>query len=606
MRVALLLGVALASASVAQDGSRLGQPVFRPDAPSETRTYGFLAGPPVSRVVEPGVLEVSFATVSPSLRGRLYLGLSTLDEELDQPRYRISVDEPGEKLEPITEHRIRGDFRRLLGYMPNTERDSRIEWRVEVFVPAKSSVRFVEGRTYFDPETLDDTANVTFGPFVALVGTDSATVFWEVDRPCEGSVRIDGREIRSEVDGLRHTVRIEDLVPDTAYAYRVRAGETLVRSYSLRTATTGSSFRFAAMVDSREGVGGGLRSFGGCEALALRRLTAHAWRSGAGFVVFAGDLINGYTTSETDFRLQLDAWRRAMMPVWARIPVYAGIGNHETLLDAWRLGESGPILFADKEGEQSVEAVFADVFVHPTNGPENEGDGSPTYRENVYWFDHGNARIFVLNNNYWYCSDPHRFGGNLEGYVLPNQIAWLRQAVARADEDDTIDHLFFAAQEPVFPNGGHTRDSMWYSGGDTDRDGDVDEDDLPIVQCRNELWEIVSGSAKSVAFITGDEHAYSRLMVAPDTPVGTRAKLDGTDARFRHPVWQITAGGAGAPWYDKDLDLPWSGSLRAHCTMPHVAMFAVDGGDVTLEVIVETGQVVDSHRLREDGVNRRY
>jgi hypothetical protein len=242
--------------------------------------------------------------------------------------------------------------------------------------------------------------------------------------------------------------------------------------------------------------------------------------------------------------------------------------------------------------------VFADVFTNPENGPRDEGQGSPPYRENVYYFDHAHARIFVINNNYWWSRDPHRDGGNLEGYVLPEQMKWLRNEVAKAEEDKSVRLLFFALQEPPFPNGGHTQDAMWYNGGDTNGDGKVDDQDIKIVENRNELWEIVASSPKTAAFIAGDEHAYSRVRISDFTNVGHKKKLDGSSATFKHPVWQVTSGGAGAPWYDKELDLPWSSELAAHSTQPHYAYFLISGDSVELEVYSQTGEKIDAATLK--------
>ncbi|NJL71998.1 MAG: hypothetical protein HC888_10580 [Candidatus Competibacteraceae bacterium] len=356
------------------------------------------------------------------------------------------------------------------------------------------------------------------------------------------------------------------------------------------------------MVDSREGVGGGMQNSYGVAAFSLYTLGSDAYFRGADLILFAGDLINGYTTSEQDFRNQLNSWRTVMEPVHARIPIYESMGNHEALIDTFDTGGRGTSI--DKSGASSAEAVFADTFVNPMNGPDNEGEGSPTYKENVYYFDRGPVRFFMLNNNYWWSSNPHEYGANLEGYILPNQVEWLRREVARADRDDSIKLLFFAAQEPPYPNGGHTGDAMWWNGGDTNRDGEIDDADIKIVENRNEVWEIMASSPKTVAFISGDEHAYSRMIVNGETEVGHKRLPNGDEATFAHPIWQVTSGGAGAPWYDKELDLPWSPWLKAHSTQPHYAYFrVVDGKDVFLEVYSQTGEKVDEAVLRANGEN---
>jgi hypothetical protein len=606
--LALTLTLALA-ATPAQQAPRIGLRPERPESPpTEGPTYGLLLEAPRAWIDGPHRLVVELRSAEPTPPGLIHLGLNTLDEDLDWPRYRASFQETipdGEDPAPTafrSAHRFELDFRGLLRTLPNTPFTPRLCWRAELWLPSKRSARFVEGRVHFDPETLGDTVDIRFGPVVDQVTATSAVLSWETDRDADSRVWIGDREIHRAGPTRRHEVELTDLPPDARIEYRVGSGATRSRTYAFRTAASGP-FSFAAMVDSREGVGGGMHNMGGVEAFAVRALATHAYRSGAAFILFAGDLINGYTSKVEDFEMQLSAWRRAIEPVHARIPVYEGMGNHEALFDLLRVGRR--MVRLDKAGADSAEAVFGRMFVNPQNGPGDEGPGSPPYAGNVYRFDRGNARFFVLNNNYWWCSDPHRVGANLEGFVLPQQLAWLREEVAAADREPGIDHLFFSAQEPPFPNGGHTGDAMWYRGGDTDRDGKVDAADVGIVQNRNALWQIVSGSAKSVAFITGDEHAYSRLWVGPDTPVGPRALPDGGEAVFGHGVWQVTSGGAGAPYYDKELDLPWRGERRAHSPQPHYAMFHVDGAAVRLEVFSQTGQRVDAATLREGRDERR-
>lgn len=592
---ALALLAAPGSGPGGQGESLLGEPVERPTGQPEQRTYGFLEAAPTARIEEPGSFVLRFRTVEETPPAIVYIGLTTRAEELAFPRYRSSVVEPGEPSSWTRDHAIPVDFRGLLERMPVTPHDPLIQWRAEVWMPSKRSSRFVEGRVYYDPRTLDDTVNITFGPIVDQVTETSAVISWECDRPSAGAVLIAGEQVESDAVGTRHEVPVTGLLKGTRYRYRATSGRTLSRQSAFRTAG-GDRFRFAAMVDSREGVGGGLRNFGGTEAQALRSLVSHAYYQGAAFLLFAGDLVNGYTTSATDFELQLDAHRRAIEAFAARVPVFEGMGNHEACVDYWRV--DGARVFLDQEGEHGAEAIFERKYVNPRNGPPNEGPGTPTYAENVYRFDWGNARFFVLNNNYWWSSDPVRYGGNLEGYVLPRQLAWLRKEVLRADRDKSIDHLFFAAQEPPFPNGGHADDAMWYEGGDTNGDGAVDERDVPIVENRNDLWSIVASSPKTIAFITGDEHSYNRLLITPDLPVGHRRGSDGEERAFAHPVWQITSGGAGAPWYDRRTDLPWSEHVETYSTQPHYALFRVEDRRVVLEVFSQTGQRLDAAVLR--------
>jgi hypothetical protein len=581
----LFVGESLVISPVMCESPRIGQPT------TKTQIYGLLKGPPANRIVGDGELEVTFETAEPTPPAVVYFGINDVREGLDYPRFRKSVKEEGVFTELRSKHRVLINFSSLLASMPNTTFEPRICWRAEVYVPSMLSSRFVEGRCYFNPQTLGDTVNITLGPFVEQITRTSALITFETDRPAIGTVRLKEHAV---VAGQRtkHEILLKGLSPETEYEYRVKAGDTLVRPYTFKTSGA-STFEFAAMVDSREGVGGGMQNAYGVNAFTLYALGSDAYYRGADFMIFAGDLINGYTTGVDDFRNQLNSFRQIFAPVHARVPIYEGMGNHEACIDVY---QNGAIL--DKKGPNSAEAVFADMFTNPLNGPDNEGPETPTYKENVYTFDYGHARFFILNNNYWWSKDPHRDGGNLEGYVLPQQIEWLRREVAKANADANIKLLFFAAQEPPFPNGGHTKDAMWYKGGDTNRDGKVDGSDIKIVENRNEFWEIMASSPKSVAFISGDEHAYSRIQITRETNVGHTRKPDGTDAVFQHPLWQVTAGGAGAPWYDKELDLPWSPHLAAHSTQPHYAYFRVNGEQVVLEVYAQTGEKIDTAALR--------
>lgn len=600
---AALLALPFAPAT-SQAQPKIGQPITVPEGlqPKQS-TYGFLESVPTSKITAPGVLEVTFRTSTPTPPATVYYGINTLEEELNYPRMRSSVAEQGNAL--TQDHRVEIKFGGLVAKSSNTAFEPRICWRAEVWIPSKNSSRMVEGRAYFNPETLGPTENISYGPTVEQLSSSSVVIALETDNVVVALAEVfqeDGTTIvasETSMPSKKHEIKFNDLNPGQTYTYRVKAGETTTRSYSFTTPDRFKPFQFAAMVDSREGVGGGLENFYGVNAFSLYSLGSDAYYRGADFVIFAGDLVNGYTTDPTDFELQLNSFRRIFEPLHSRIPIYESMGNHEALLDVYDDG-SRYGLSVDKGGIQSAEAYFANAFVNPANGPANEGAGSPTYSENVYTFDYGNSRFFMLNNNYWYSSNPHITGGNLEGYILPAQVAWLREQVSRANADSKIDHLFFAAQEPFFPNGGHTGDAMWYDGGDTNRDGTIDENDIKIVENRNEVWEIVSSTPKSVAFITGDEHAYSRMLIDSTTDVGHKRKADGTEAIFKYPVMQVTSGGAGAPWYDVELNLPWSKHLMFHSTQPHYAFFKVDGMHVDLEVYAQTGQLLESIALSSD------
>ena len=148
------------------------------------------------------------------------------------------------------------------------------------------------------------------------------------------------------------------------------------------------------MCDSRAGLGGGERSVNGVNVRAVRKYFTSAYLQDVDMIFFPGDLINGHTASERDFREQLQAWKRIAEPVGHTIPIYETMGNHEF----WKVAAE---TVRESRGKISTEVVFADEFVNPLNAPEPESDVAPPYTETVYSFDYGNSHFCMVNTNYW-------------------------------------------------------------------------------------------------------------------------------------------------------------------------------------------------------------
>ncbi len=299
----------------------------------------------------------------------------------------------------------------------------------------------------------------------------------------------------------------------------------------------------------------------------------------AAFLIFTGDLISGYTTSEDDFRAQMRSWKRAYGPLWHHIPVYTGMGNHESLFDEYSNGDEE--IQIDRSGNKAVEAVFASEVVNPENGPKPEAPGLPTYKENVYSFDYGNSHFCQLNSDYWYSSDPNQVGGNRSGRIMDGQLRWL-EADLNAARKRGINHLFVFIHQPAFPNGGHVQDSLW---------GGADPLDTGI---RDRFWQIVS-DAKVVAVFSGHEHNYSRVIINAQTPV----HKDGTsNPSFKNPVWQVLQGAAGAPFYMQDKTVPWIKNVKKFVSPTWAySMIMVQGNRVMLKTYSYTGELIDSGEL---------
>jgi hypothetical protein len=86
------------------------------------------------------------------------------------------------------------------------------------------------------------------------------------------------------------------------------------------------------------------------------------------------------------------------------------------------------------------------------------------------------------------------------------------------EQDPNIDHIFVTQHTPVFPNGGHSGDDMWYSGNNEKRPYIAGKPvQKGIIERRDEYLDIlINQSKKVVGVLTGDEHNYNRLQLTKD------------------------------------------------------------------------------------------
>ncbi|MBL0732571.1 MAG: metallophosphoesterase family protein [Desulfosarcina sp.] len=429
------------------------------------------------------------------------------------------------------------------------------------------------------------------GPFITKVKSDEtgkAVIAFETDEECDGRVELsrpysshhkNNKRFRSRKEFTcsatkNHEIELTGLKADMKYYYRVWAGASTHSSvYSFKTAPKAGTgnVKIAFASDSREGQGGGERNYMGMNFDVMSGFANDAYRKGADLFIFGGDLINGYTSNVEDFRLQLRAWKQAMAGFWRSRPVYPAMGNHETLMN-----------FYDDAGldkwpyeTQSAEAIFAEQFWNPENGPATSDPRRPTYRENLYSFQYGTVLCIAFNNNYWYTQNDKvpEYGGSPEGYMMEDQLEWVEGVLADAESNSDIRYILLYAQEPVFPCGGHVKDAMWWRGDNNIKAYEYDGENVNpagegIVEVRNRFWKAIAQSSKVAAVLAGDEHCYHRLLVDSSTPVGVYPQddVEGNDGvldqyspnpEFINPTWHITAGTAGAPYYARE-DTPWS------------------------------------------------
>ena len=578
---------------------------------------------------------IEFETSVPTPPAVVRFGPVTLVGDVQEALFRKVAGEELKSDETATVHRIEVNVSRLesssydLYYIEDG--GGEVAYRVEVYDPRRGSASLYDRRFRYTREGPRKTgeyalaSTITFGPFVDLVRPDSFVISWETDVPARGAVVLADTTFADPGVSLTHEVVVDGLRPDTDYEYRVRYGpdDAHTRAFRARTAPEegADGCRFAFASDSRGGAGGCEHSLEGVNHATFKAILAGAVSREADLMLFGGDLVNGYTTSEAAFRSQLDSWKRAAGSVAFSLPIYEGVGNHEQLGDYLSAPEPGYpdnrfIVHRDREGSESLESVFSSEFTNPTGScygfsprPEERTlDGTvvagPDYDETVYSFNRGNCHFISINTNYWFTGVMYdgttvRFpsdqegtaialrllGGNREGYVLPYQLEWLEQDVAAAEADENIDWIFVFSHEPAFPNGGHLYDAMFWGEPGKGHEGGLNDASVPlgdVIDMRDRFWSVLARSPKVVAFMCGDEHNYSRTLIDSDINPG-----------FAHPVWHIVSGGAGAPFYAQDKSVPWVDKVAAFAPVNHYCVFDADRESVSLRVYAANGALLD-------------
>jgi hypothetical protein len=400
--------------------------------------------------------------------------------------------------------------------------------------------------------------------------------------------------------GYVHEYLITGLSPAKTYPYTITHGSLIHHDLKFSTAPEPGdrkAFTFAFASDSRAGKGGGERDVYGTNAYVVNRIMAEGYRNGAAFFQFTGDLINGYTPNRYEMLLQYLNWQHAVEPYANDMALNVGFGNHENFAFAFDDGsEDGVLIDRFPYNNNSSESIFNSLFTNPLNGPGSE-DGStydpnptttdfPSYRENVFWYQYANTAIVVLNSNYWYTPATELIswiGGNPHGYIMDRQLLWLKETLAMLEANNTVDHIFVTLHTPLFPNGGHADDDMWYGGNNAIRPYIGGKAHTKgIIERRDEILQITANeSAKTVAILCGDEHNYSRLAINNNTPRYPK-NYEKKRVTLNRSIWQITNGAAGAPYYGQEK-LPWSGDVNIFTAQFAVCLFQIEGDSVFLE-----------------------
>lgn len=452
------------------------------------------------------------------------------------------------------------------------------------------------------------------GPMVNNVTSGGCVISYETATPIKTSISVAGKIFRDESIGTHHEITINSLEPATHYTYAVSYGDRTDK-HSFSTASKDGSrmpFTFAFASANRATTGGGERDFGGTNYQSTRAIMGAAMMNHAVFMQTMGDFTTGGNTREDGHLLEYANFKRALEPFWFHAPVYVGFGDHEpnkkSLSDP--VSKKAISIEVFPYTSHSGEASFAKAFVNPNNGPESEDGASydpdpskmdfPTYKENVFYYTYDNIAMIVLNTEYWESKDPFISGGCPEGYIMDQQVKWLKETMKKMESNQNIDHIFVNIHGAAFPNGDHLADAKWWNGDNTSR-AVVAGIALSkgTIERRDEILDIcVNGSKKFLAFLSGDEHNFSFLKVTPETPIYLNG-YSGSKIKISRPFYNINNGGGGSAAYGL-LPSPWSNNFKYFTQPPVLALITVNGKTVKLSAIsAETfGSICTDVRLR--------
>ncbi|MFW6019181.1 MAG: metallophosphoesterase family protein [Bacteroidales bacterium] len=462
-------------------------------------------------------------------------------------------------------------------------------------------------------------SSVIEGPFVNKVKPEEVVISFTTNKTVTPRLVVDDRIIKSSAKQKHHEIHVDDLLPDSSYKYHIVVDNYEISSAFTTAPAPGSrnAFVFGFTSDSRAGKGGGERNIHGVNAYMMKKIAAFAASQNVAFWQFTGDMIDGYLQNKKQTELQYANWKQAVEPFAHNVPVFTAMGNHEAVTMNFneKKEEYGAAIDRFPYQNESSEAIYAEQFVNFQNGPASE-DGAeydpvtnqnetydfPPYSENVYSYTWDNVGMIVMNSDYWYAPVPDfipQISGNPHGYIMDNQLKWLKQVLEDMEANPDIDHVFVTMHATPFPNGGHAKDGMWYQGNNKIRpyiNGNAHE--KGIIERRDELLDLmINKSQKTLAVLCGDEHNYSHLLIndtMPRYPEGYEKPKLKLERDFR----QLTNGSAGAPYYAQEK-LPWSENVKTFSTQNAFILFYVNDKNVRVKVVnPETFQQIDTFELR--------
>lgn len=547
----------------------------------------------------------------PELNGRIYYGLIHYsDSKYPHPVYRSTPA-------PILGGKAFLNLNQVRGKYDMTGWEDSGSGTIGYRVITNSGFILYDGKVSFSGTGPFEVVNTLIsGPFVNLLSHEGATISFETSEESVCKIVVGGKTFSDKRSTKKHEIKVKGLEPDKEYTYGVIYGN-LEQHYSFKTAPLPGArgkFVFAYSSDSRGGSGWGERNIYGANTYIIKKIMAVSAYYNVAFSQFTGDMISGYKTSKEAMLLEYHNWMNAIEPFAHHFPVILAIGNHEALTHTFHDSLVGMDIDIDKfpYDSESSEALFSEIVVNPRNGPASE-DGSiydpvsgqsdfPSYEENVFYYTYDNVAIISLNSDYWYTPTLAAIpfvGGNNHGYIMDNQLSWLKKTVKKMEKEETVDHIFITIHTPFFPNGGHVHDDMWYHGDNRPRPW---INGIPvekgILERRDQLLDIlINNSKKVVALLTGDEHNYCKTVVGPETEIYPE-NYEGEKLSLQRTVYQINNGAAGAPYYAQETT-PWTPFTSGFTTQNAVCLFTVEGEKIDMVVInPDTLEEIDRLRLR--------
>ncbi len=454
---------------------------------------------------------------------------------------------------------------------------------------------------------------ITEGPFVSLLTESSIRISFVVSKPCKAHIKINDQTYdqfnESKLNGgILYEFDVEGLKPSTKYAYSV-VFDSNTETFSFITAPVDGSqqpFVFGFTSGSMANRTDISQQSLGVNESTLFNLGVEAIAHNASFIQFSGNLISGYSRSTEMAAFEYHNWKKAIEPMAHYIPFYTAMGNHETVMYSFDDGSNfGLSVDQFPFSKSSSESVFSEQFFNPENGPASEDghpndphknkDDFPPYTDQVYHYQYGNLAVVVLNTNYWMSSSAkaiRQMGGNPSGYIMDNQLVWLKNTMKQLSENETVDHVVVVCNSPIFPANGNYASGMWYGGSNYTRPYMAAEPaDKGILERRDEIIDcIINDTEKVVLLLSSADVGYNLLEVEKGMPIYSE-EYSTKKTKIERSITQICCS-LEEKQPESTETYPWHEHVQKSSAQPSVAFITVNGKSLEVLIINPTTQVV--------------